>query len=129
MQYEECLENVKNKLVKFTETHIKENQQSAFFSMWIDAVCGYEFGHKYTSTFKEFFGDNVKSEDIDVIFTIGNQIGFLLRALKNSNVSESKMIGVAKMFVTAQIEDFGNWCRDVCMRMCEDEYETTEEPN
>jgi hypothetical protein len=44
------------------------------------------------------------------------------------------MIRVAKMFVAAQIEDFGNWCGDVCMRMCEDEdeedmEETAEEPN
>lgn len=134
MSYEECLENVKSKLVKFTGTHIKENQQSGFFSMWIDIDCGHEFGHEYTSTFKEFFGDNVKNEDIQVIFTSGNQIGFLLRALENSDVSELKMIRVAKMFVAAQIEDFGNWCGDVSMRMCEDEdeediEETSEEPN
>jgi len=134
MSYEECLENVKSKLVKFTGTYIKENQESAWFSMWIDSECGHEFGHKYTETFKEFFGDNVTNEDIQVIFTTGNQIGFLLRALENSDVSESKMIRVAKMFVAAQIEDFGNWCGDVSMRMCEDEdededVETNDEPN
>ena len=132
MPYEECLENVKSKLVKFTGTHIKENQESAWFSMWIDVDCGHEFGHKYTETFKEFFGDNVTNEDIDIIFTTGNQIGFLLRALVNSKVSQSKMIRVAKMFVAAQIEDFGNWCGDVCMRMSEDEdedVETNDEPN
>ena len=121
MAYEERLENVKSKLVKFTGTHIKENQESAFFSMWIDSECGHEFGHKYTSTFKEFFGDNVTNEDIQVIFTTGNQVGFLLRALENSNIDESKMVRVAKMFVAAQVEDFHNWCGDVCRRMDEDE--------
>lgn len=126
MTYEECLEKTKNKLLKFTETHIKENQEDVWFSEWIDMECGHEFGHKYTSTFKEFFGDNVKSEDINVIFTTGNQIGFLLRALVNSKVSESKIVKVAKMFVAAQIEDFGNWCGDVCMRM--DENEEEDEP-
>ena len=125
MQYEECLDNVKYKLVKFTETHIKENQD-AWFNEWIDSDCGHDFGHKYVDTFKEFFGDNVKSEEIDVIFTTGNQIGFLLRALLNSEVDESNMIRIAKMFVSAQIEDFGNWCGDVCMRMDDSEDETDE---
>jgi hypothetical protein len=128
MSYEECLENVKTKLLKFTEIHLKENQQDAWFNEWIDMECGCEFGHEYTATFKEFFGENVTNQDIDIIFTTGNQVGFLLRALVNSNISEAKMIKVTKMFVAAQIEDFGNWCRDVCMRM-DDEDEETEEPN
>ena len=130
MDYEECLEKVKSKLVEFTETHIKENQQDAFFNQWIDIECGHEFGHKYTATFKEYFGDNVTNEDIDVIFTTGNQVGFLLRALVKSNISESKIIKITKMFVSAQIEDFGNWCRDVCSRMphSEDEDEHENDP-
>jgi len=34
------------------------------------------------------------------------------------------------MFVSAQIEDFGNWCRDVCLRMphSEDEDEHENDP-
>jgi hypothetical protein len=118
---------VKNKLVKFTETHIKENQD-VWFDQWIDMECGHEFGHKYTATFKEVFGENVTNKDIDVIFTTGNQVGFLLRALVNSNVGEKKIVKITKMFVSAQIEDFGNWCGDVCMRMYESEDET-DEPN
>ena len=125
MQYEDCLENVKSKLVTFTESHIKENQD-AWFNEWIDSDCGHEFGHKYTATFKEVFGENITNEDIHLIFTTGNQIGFLLRALLNSEVDESNMIRIAKMFVSAQIEDFGNWCGDVCMRMCDSENETDE---
>jgi hypothetical protein len=120
MSYETCLEKVKTELVKFTETHIKENQ-GAFFDMWVEVDCGHAFGHKYTATFKEVFGENVTNEDIDVIFTTGNQVGFLLTALVKSNVSEAKIIKIAKIFVSAQIEDFGNWCCDVCMRMYEDE--------
>lgn len=121
MQYEECLQQVKNKLINYTETNIEENQQDAFFNQWIDMECGHEFGHKYVDTFKEFFGNNITNEDVDIIFTTGNQVGFLLRALAKSNISQGKMIRVTKMFVSAQIEDFGNWCRDVCMRMAEDE--------
>ena len=127
MQYEECLQQVKNKLINYTETNIEENQQDAFFNQWIDMECGYEFGNKYTETFKEFFGNNVTNEDIQVIFTTGNQVGFLLRALVNSKISESKMVKVAKMFVSAQIDDFGNWCGDVCMRMAEDEDDDEDE--
>ncbi len=118
MSYETCLEIVKSKLVKFTGTHIKENQD-AWFDQWIDMECGHEFGHEYTATFKEVFGENVTNEDIDVIFTTGNQVEFLLRALVNSKVSVAKIVKIAKIFVSAQIEDFGNWCPDVCMRMVE----------
>jgi hypothetical protein len=128
MSYENCVETVKSKLVNFTETRIKENQ-GAFFDMWVEVDCGHEFGHKYTATFKEVFGENVTNEDIDVIFTTGNQVGFLLTALVKSNVSEAKMIKVAKMFVSAQIEDFGNWCGNVCLRMYDSEDETLDEPN
>ena len=129
MSYDACLENVKSKLVKFTETQIKENQDG-HFDQWIDLDCGHEFGHKYTATFKEFFGENVTNEDVDVIFTTGNQVGFLLRALVNSNIGEAKMIKIVKMFVSAQIEDFGNWCSGVCLRMydSEDESEIVNDP-
>jgi len=129
MSYEDCLENVKSKLVKFTETTIKENQDG-HFDQWIDVDCGREFGHKYTATFKEFFGENVTNEDIDIIFTTGNQVGFLLRALVESNIGEAKMLKVVKYFVSAQIEDFGNWCGSVCLRMydSEDESEIINDP-
>jgi hypothetical protein len=127
MSYEECLNQVKTELVNYTETNIKENQQDAFFNQWIDIDCGHEFGHKYVNTFKEFFGDNITNEDVDIIFTSGNQVGFLLRALANSNISQAKMIRVTKMFVSAQIEDFGNWCGDVGLRMYDSENEDGEE--
>jgi hypothetical protein len=127
MQYEECLQQVKNKLINYTETNIEENQQDAFFNQWIDIDCGHEFGHKYVATFKEFFGNNITDEDVNIIFTTGNQVGFLLRALVNSNISQSKMIRVTKMFVSAQIDDFVNWCGDVCMRMAEDEDDEEDE--
>jgi len=129
MSYEECLNKVKTKLVNYTETNIEENQQDAFFNQWIDIDCGHEFGRKYVNTFKEFFGDNITNEDADIIFTTGNQVGFLLRALANSNISQSKMIRVTKMFVSAQIEDFGNWCGDVCLRMPDSENEDEDEPS
>lgn len=129
MSYEECLHQVKTKLVNYTETNIEENQQDAFFNQWIDIDCGHEFGHKYVDTFKEFFDDNVTNEDVNIIFTTGNQVGFLLRALANSNISQAKMIRVAKMFVSAQIEDFGNWCGDVCLRMPDPDNEDEDEPN
>jgi len=127
MSYEHYLNQVKTKLINYTETNIEENQQDAFFNQWIDIDCGHEFGHMYVNTFKEFFGDNITNEDVDIIFTSGNQVGFLLRALANSNISQSKMIRVTKMFVSAQIEDFGNWCGDVGLRMYDSENEDGEE--
>jgi hypothetical protein len=128
MSYEECLEKVKNCLVKYTETEIKQNCQDSQFKMWIELDSGHEFGHKYVNTFKEIFGDYVKNEDADVIYTTGNQIGFLLRALVEANIEEPKIIKIAKTFVSAQIEDFGNWCGDVCLRMPESEDENQDEP-
>jgi hypothetical protein len=47
-----------------------------------------------------------------------------------SNIGEAKMLKVVKYFVSAQIEDFGNWCGSVCLRMydSEDESEIINDP-
>ena len=117
MSYEDCLEKVKTKIVELTEKKIRESLEEPMFQCWIQMDCDHEFGFLFVRTFKEFFGSNIHEKDETIIWHYGKQMAHLLQSMMDTGINQKIMIKLAKSFVSDQVNDFGNWCDDVCIRM------------
>ena len=113
MSYLECLELTTEKIIKNTDDILTAWVGDVLFDEWVENDCARWFGSMFLNTFRSCFGEYINESHHDIIWTYGKQMVHLLKSLKGSR----KIIQTAKLFVSDQVRDFGEWCPEVGVKI------------
>jgi len=126
MSFTQKFEIVRTSLISHCKESITENWDK-MFDMWLSCEADMEFGHGYQNIFKEEFAKYITPEIDSLLWLAGKNIVFAIVAFMSykDNASCDDVVNFTENFVTAQLDDFDNWCEDISMAMYEEssEYE------
>ena len=129
MNYEDRLALVKSYLpgmvaAEVKESYLKFEDRKGFFMCWLQAEANFEIADMYASEFKKRFGEYITPKVEDAIRLMGGTIPHFLKAyvdIQEEDLKLGRMCRLVKAFVEEQVEDFGNWCGEVCIAMPDEE--------
>ncbi len=130
MSYEEKFERVRISLVNYCLQCIRENW-NRMFDMWLSCDADMEFGNGYQEKFKEEFSQYMNDKIEGDLWFAGNNIVFAISAFMayKDDPSLNDVLDFTEKFVTAQLDDFGNWCDEISMAMYDEEEENEDNPS
>ena len=125
MSYEQKFEKVKAELIKFVKEKISSRYNyNNEFHMWSYSAIKEEYVSKFKEEFSEYINDDIEAK----LWFAGQNIGFAVKTFihTNPNYTLNKLLNFIDVFLTIQLDDFGNWCDDIMMAMPNEE---TQEEN
>jgi hypothetical protein len=128
MSYEVKFEYVRVNLIEHCLNRVKNNWERGF-DMWLMCEADMAFGDAYQVKFKEEFNDYINSDTESLLWFAGKNIVFAISgfmAYKN-DATLHEVLDFTEKFITAQLNDFGNWCDDIMISIPDDN--TSKEDN
>ncbi len=126
MSYEEKFDLVRKALISYCKERIIENWER-MFDMWLTSDADMEFGYGYQNKFKEQFSQYMNSEIESLLWFAGHNIVFAIQGFVSykKNAKLNDVVIFVEHFVSAQLDNFNNWCEDISSAMYEEtsEYE------
>ena len=126
MNYEDRLALVKYYLPRRVAAAVKESflkfeDRKGFFVCWLRMDASFEIADMYASEFKKRFGDYITLKIENDIRLVAGMIPHFLKAYidiqEDAFECRERTCSLVKAFVEEQLEDFGNWCGEVCIAM------------
>jgi hypothetical protein len=102
------------------KNYIKSDECKGFFVCWLRMDASFEIAEMYAEEFKKRFGNYITLKIENDIRLVAGMIPLFLKAYADIQEDELKlgrMCSLLKAFVEEQLEDFGNWCGEVCLAM------------
>ena len=130
MNYEDRLALVKYYLPRKVEATVKESflkfeDRKGFFVSWLRMDASVEIAGMYASEFKKRFGDYITLKiENDIRLAAGTIPNFLkayIEIQEDAFECRERTCSLVKACVEEQLEDFGNWCGEVCIAMPDEE--------
>jgi hypothetical protein len=115
--YEDKLERVKFILPDEVCKMIRGYKRSGYLQF--EAQDPHELFDVYSRVFKEEFGEYITPTVEEKLVLAATAVGHLVVAHLNLNLDQNidECLKLVKAFVERQIDDFGNWCDEVVLRM------------
>ena len=125
MNYEDRLALVKYYLPRrvvaaVKESYLKFEDRKGLFVCWLRADASFEIADMYAGEFKKRFGDYITLKiENDIRLVAGMTCNFLKAYvdIHEDEHNRGRMCRLVKAFVEEQLEDFDNWCGEVCIGM------------
>jgi hypothetical protein len=122
------LQRVKVSLIQFVRDTISSRYRYCNeFDMWSYTAIKEGYVEKFREEFSEYM--NVEGVDVeDMLHFAGRNLGFAIQTYTNitPNYTLEKLLVFAEAFVYNQLDDFCNWCHEVCLAVPENEEEVQE---
>jgi hypothetical protein len=119
MSYEEKFERVRSKILEDSKKIVIDNYQTQnnYFDMWLMADADMEFGNTYVNKFKEEFSDYMNSDIESLLWFAGKSIIFGIQGFLGYKEKPSlkDLLKFVESFISAQLDDFDNWCDDIIL--------------
>ena len=100
--------------------HVEFDDRKGFFVRWLKRKASYEIADMYASEFKKRFGQYITLKiENDIRLVAGMTCNFL-RAyvdIQEDDLKLGRICSLVKACVEEQLEDFNNWCGEVCIGM------------
>jgi len=100
--------------------HVKSDDRNHFLICWLQGEGSFEIADMYAGEFKKRFGQYITLKiENDIRLVAGMTCNFL-KAYVDIHEDELKlgrMCSLVKACVEEQLEDFDNWCGEVCIGM------------
>jgi hypothetical protein len=126
MNYEDRLALVKSYLPGMVAAAVKESSlkfedRKGFFVSWLRADASFEIADMYAGEFKKRFGEYITLKiENDIRLAAGMIPNFLKAYIEIQDDAfecRERTCSLVKACVEEQLEDFGNWCGEVCIGM------------
>ena len=125
MNYEDRLGLVKAYLPRMVaemvkESYLKFEDRKGFFMFWLQAEASFEIADMYATEFKKRFGNYITLKIENDIRLVAGMIPNFLKAyvdIQEDDLKPGRMFRLVKACVEEQLEDFDNWCGEVCIGM------------
>jgi hypothetical protein len=127
-EYEERFELVRESIITHFKRCISENWER-MFDMWLSCEADMVFGYGYQTKFKEQYSQYMNS-DIDArLYLVGKNVVYAICAFMEykKNAKLQDILNFTEMFVSKQLNDFGNWCGEISSAMYEESSECERE--
>jgi hypothetical protein len=130
MNYEDRLALVKYYLPRrvvaaVKESYLKFEDRKGLFVCWLRANASFEIADMYATEFKKRFGDYITLKiENDIRLVAGMTCNFLKAYVDIQDDAfecRERTCSLVKALVEEQIEDFGNWCGEVCIGMSDED--------
>jgi hypothetical protein len=125
MNYQDRLALVKSSLPGMVadavkDSYLKYEDRKDLFMCWLQVEAAYEIAEMYVREFKTRFGYHITPYTEKEIRLVAGMTPHFLKVYVDIHEDELKpgrMCRLVKAFVEEQVEDFGNWCGEVCLAM------------
>jgi len=125
MNYEDRLALVKAYLPDMVaemvkDSYLKFEDRKGFFMCWLQGEASFEIPDMYAGEFKKRFGNYITLKVENDIRLVAGMTRNFLKAyvdIQEDELKLGRMCSLVKAFVEEQLEDFGNWCGEVCLGM------------
>jgi hypothetical protein len=125
MNYEDRLALVKSYLPgmvaeKVRKSYLEFEDRKGFFVSWLRMDASFDIADMFASEFKKRFGEYITLKVENDIRLVAGMIPNFLKAyvdIQEDELKLGRMCRLVKAFVEEQLEDFGNWCGEVCIGM------------
>jgi hypothetical protein len=125
MNYDDRLALVKSYLPgmvaeKVRKTYLEFEDRKGFFMCWLQAEASFDIADMYATEFKKRFGEYITLKIENDIRLVAGMIPNFLKAyvdIQEDELKWGRMCRLVKAFVEEQLEDFDNWCGEVCIGM------------
>jgi hypothetical protein len=126
MDYKDRLALVKSYLPRMVaeavrKHHMEADSRDSFFLCWLQSDASYEIADMYAGEFKKRFGEYITPKIENDIRLVAGMIPNFLKAYidiqDDAFECRERTCSLVKAFVEEQLEDFGNWCGEVCLAM------------
>jgi hypothetical protein len=125
MDYEDRIDLVKANLPdevsrRVGKMYLEYKDRDGFFMCWIQMDSNAELPDIYVGEFKRRFGEHITSNIEQTIRLVAGTMCHALKAYVDTyedKIVVKKLTEFVRNFVTEQVEDFGNWCEEVCQAM------------
>jgi len=122
MDYEDRIDLVKANLPdevsrKVRKMYLEYQDREGFFMCWLQMESNAELPDIYVNHFKHRFGEYITADVEQTIRLVSGTICHVLKAYVDTyedKIILKKLTDFVRNFVTEQVEDFGNWCEEVC---------------
>ena len=122
MNYEEKLERVRVSLVQYCLECVRENWDK-MFDMWLSSDADMEFCYGYKEEFNKEFTEYMNPKIESELWLAGKNIVFAISAFMayKDDATLNDVLDFTEKFLTAQLDDFGNWCDEIYNDMYNEE--------
>lgn len=125
MNYEDRLALVKSYLPGMVaelvrKHHVEFDDRKGFFMCWLQSDANFDIPEMYAAEFKKRFGEYITLKIENDIRLVAGTISQFLKAyvdIQEDELKLGRMCRLVKAFVEEQLDDFGNWCGEVCIGM------------
>jgi hypothetical protein len=125
MNYEDRLALVKSCLPAMVaeavrKHHVKSDDRNHFLVCWLRNDASFEIADMYATEFKKRFGEYITLKIENDIRLVAGTIPNFLKAyvdIQEDELKMGRMYCLVKACVEEQLEDFDNWCGEVCVGM------------
>ena len=125
MNYEDRLALVKAYLPRrvaaaVRKHHMESDSRNHFLMCWLQGEASFEIADMYVGEFKKRFGDYITLKIENDIRLVAGMTRNFLKAyvdIQEDELKLGRMCSLVKAFVEEQLDDFGNWCGEVCLAM------------
>jgi hypothetical protein len=100
--------------------HVKSDDRNHFLMCWLQAEASFEIADMYATEFKKRFGEYITLKIENDIRLVAGMIPNFLKAyvdIQEDELKMGRMYCLVKACVEEQLDDFGNWCGEVCIGM------------
>jgi hypothetical protein len=123
MQYAHRLLEVRKYLLDSVRGKIQHHWDEDF-PIWLNGQAPSELGHWYLHAVNQEFSMYTTPEINDILWVAGKSLVHAIAAFMKyrDDPQLDDLLAFVELFIIEQMEDFDNWCEEIRVAMCEEEY-------